>query len=190
MSTSTLSFWASALTSTISPSKSESGPEVTLTDSPSENSTCARAAAAPPGPPPAWRIRSTSACESGRRLRAGADERRHAGRSLDDRPRVVVQVHVDEDVAGQHALLDLHLLAVLGLDHLLGRDDDATEPRLLVHRDDPVLEVGLHLVLVPGVGVDHVPVEHWLSLLVTARAARRGRTDGGSGRRPRGKPRR
>src|SRR6185295_8367102 len=65
MSTSTLSFWASALTSTISPSKSESGPDVTLTDSPRENSTCARGAAAPPGPPPAWRIRSTSACESG-----------------------------------------------------------------------------------------------------------------------------
>ncbi len=37
MSTSTLSFCASVFTSTISPSKSESGPEVTLTDSPSEN---------------------------------------------------------------------------------------------------------------------------------------------------------
>src|SRR4029079_16222606 len=60
MSTSTFSFWASVLTSTISPSKSDSGPEVTLTDSPRENWACDLAA----GPPPApwvWRIRSTSA---------------------------------------------------------------------------------------------------------------------------------
>ena len=39
-----LSFCWSGLTSTISPSKSESGPDVTFTDSPSENSTCARGA--------------------------------------------------------------------------------------------------------------------------------------------------
>ena len=31
---------------------------------------------------------------------------------------------------------------------------------LLRHRVDPVLEVGLDLVLVPGVGVDRVPAEH------------------------------
>src|SRR5581483_11947963 len=30
----------------------------------------------------------------------------------------------------------------------------------LPHRVDPVLEVGLDLVLVPGVGVDHVPAKH------------------------------
>src|SRR5947207_309157 len=63
MSTSTFSFWASALTSTISPSKSESGPEVTFTDSPSENSTCARCRS--PIAVPVRRIRSTSGCESG-----------------------------------------------------------------------------------------------------------------------------
>src|SRR5919198_990851 len=65
---------------------------------------------------------------------------------------------------GIHRLTEreLHLLAVLRLDHLLGGDDDAAEPRRLVHRDDPVFEVGLHLVLVPGVGVDHVPAEHAL----------------------------
>src|SRR5436853_566380 len=40
MSTSTLSFCWSPFTSTISPSKSESGPEVTFTDSPSVNCTC------------------------------------------------------------------------------------------------------------------------------------------------------
>src|SRR5262245_18358830 len=100
-----------------------------------------------------------------RGLCARADEGRHAGRALDHRPRVVVQVHVDEDVPVQHPLLGLDLLAVLRLDELLGRHDDATEPGLLVHGDDPVLEVGLHLVLVPGVGVYHVPVEHRRSRL-------------------------
>ena len=64
MSTSTFSFCASGLTSTISPSKSESGPLVTLTDSPSEYSIVARARS-PPAEVPVLRIRSTSGCESG-----------------------------------------------------------------------------------------------------------------------------
>jgi len=63
MSTSTFSFCWSGLTSTISPSKSESGPEVTFTDSPSENSTCARGRS--PVAAPVRRMRSTSPCESG-----------------------------------------------------------------------------------------------------------------------------
>ena len=65
MSTSTLSFCWSAFTSTISPSKSESGPDVTFTDSPSENSTCDFSAGPPPAGAPWWRMRSTSGCESG-----------------------------------------------------------------------------------------------------------------------------
>ena len=72
----------------------------------------------------------------------------------------VGHVHVDEHVAGQDPLLGLHLLAVLRLDDLLGRNDHAPERRLLVQGDDAVLKVGLHLVLVPGVGVDHVPEKH------------------------------
>src|SRR4029453_7387629 len=63
MSTSTFSFCWSGLTSTISPSKSESGPDVTFTDSPSENSTCARGRS--PVAAPVRRMRSTSPCESG-----------------------------------------------------------------------------------------------------------------------------
>jgi hypothetical protein len=51
------------LTSTISPSKSDSGPEVTLTCSPRMNSTSVRARSAVDVP--VCRIRSTSACESG-----------------------------------------------------------------------------------------------------------------------------
>ena len=68
-------------------------------------------------------------CESGTGLVPAPTKPGHARRVLDDRPRVVVEVHVHEHVARQHALLGLDLLAVLRLDHLLGRDDDATEPR-------------------------------------------------------------
>jgi hypothetical protein len=75
-------------------------------------------------------------------------------------PGVVVHVHLDEHVAGQDPLLDLHLLAVLGLDDLLGRHDDAPDERLLLHRHATVLEVGLDLVLVAGIGVDDVPAKH------------------------------
>src|SRR5207237_6391638 len=63
MFTITCSFCASGLTSVISPSKSASGPEVILTDSPSWNSTCERVCSAVAAP--VWRIRSTSGCESG-----------------------------------------------------------------------------------------------------------------------------
>src|SRR5918992_576375 len=94
------------------------------------------------------------------RLVPGADEARHARRVLHDRPRLVGHVHVHEHIAGEHPLLGLHLLAVLRLDHLLRRHDDAAEARLLVHRKDAVLEVLLHLVLVARVGVDDVPAEH------------------------------
>src|SRR4051812_24726798 len=93
-------------------------------------------------------------------LGAGADEPGDAGRVLHDRPGVVVQIHVHEHVAREDALLGLHLLPVLGLDHLLGRHDDAPEPGHLAHRGDPVLEILLDLVLVPGIGVDDVPLEH------------------------------
>jgi hypothetical protein len=120
-------------------------------------------------------------------LRARADEAGHAGCAFHDRPCLVAEIHVDEHVARKHALLDLHLLSVLRLDHLLGRHDDAPEAGLLVHRDDAVLEVGLDLVLVARIRVDHIPVEH---RNLTAPEGRRGRRDGESGRRPIGRRRR
>src|SRR4051812_30189884 len=108
----------------------------------------------------------------GHGLRAGADETGHTGGVLHNRPGLVGHVHVDEDVAREHALLGLDLLALLRLDHLLGRDDDPAELRRLVHGHDPVLEIGLHLVLVARVRVDDVPLEHqtktsWTSRLKT-----------------------
>src|SRR3954454_7184823 len=70
MSTSTFSFCWSPFTSTTSPSKSESGPDVTLTDSPSENSTCARGRS-PVAAAPVLRMRSTSPCGIGTGLPPG-----------------------------------------------------------------------------------------------------------------------
>src|SRR5918992_5576737 len=58
------------------------------------------------------------------RLVGGADEAGHPGRALDDRPRVLVEVHVHQHVAGHGPLLDRDLLVVLHLLDGLGRDDD------------------------------------------------------------------
>src|SRR5436190_9523381 len=93
----------------------------------------------------------------------GADEAGHAGGVLHERPGVVGEIHVDEHVARPQPPLGLHLLPVLRLDDGLGRDHDAADGELLAHRLDPVLEIGLHLVLVPGIGVDHVPAKHLAS---------------------------
>src|SRR6202163_3635980 len=92
-----------------------------------------------------------------RGLGPGADEPGDAGGVADHRPGVVVEVAPGEEVAGENLLLDHDLLAVLELDDVLHGDHDLEDPVLHVHRDDPALEVGLHLVLVAGVGVDHEP---------------------------------
>jgi hypothetical protein len=156
MDTSTLSLDASSLISEISPEKSDSGPEMTLTDSPMEN--CARLGART----------ATSRCRRpvdlglGERdgLVGGADEAGDPRGALHERPRVLVEVHVDEHVARHRALLDGDLLVVLHLLDGLGRHDDLAHGALLRERDDAVLEVLLDLVLVPGIGVDYVPAKH------------------------------
>ena len=61
------------------------------------------------------------------RLVARADEAGHPGGVLDQAPGVVGHLHVDQDVAGDGALLDLHLLAVLHLGDLLGWGPDLVE---------------------------------------------------------------
>ena len=73
-------------------------------------------------------------------------------------PRLVGEVHADQDVTGEDGPLDQLALAVLDLRDLLGRDDHLVDVVLHVERGDPVLEVGLHPVLHAGVGVHHEPV--------------------------------
>src|SRR6202035_922350 len=64
-------------------------------------------------------------------LLGGADEAGHAGGALDDSPGVLVELHVDEHVAGHGALLDGDLLVVLHLGDGFGGDDDVAHGPLL-----------------------------------------------------------
>ena len=79
-------------------------------------------------------------------------------RVADDAPRLVGEVHADQDVAREDGALDELALAVLDLGDLFGRHDDLEDVVLGVERGHPVLEVGLHPLLHAGVGVDDVPV--------------------------------
>ena len=89
---------------------------------------------------------------------ARADEARHARRVADDVPGLVAHRHLDQHVAGEDLAVHGLALAVLDLDLLLDRDEDLEDLVLHAHRLDAVLEVGLDLVLVARVGVDHVPL--------------------------------
>src|SRR5579862_2204933 len=86
-----------------------------------------------------------------RRLRARADEARHAGGLTNDRPGVVIKLGAGEQVAGEDLPLDGDLLPAFELDDLFHRDDHLVDAVLHIHRGDPAFEVRLHLVLVSGV---------------------------------------
>src|SRR5919204_2432754 len=91
-------------------------------------------------------------------LGPGADEAGHARGVAHHVPGVVVEVHADQQVAGEDLAGDDLLLPALDLHHVFHGDHDLEDPLLHVHRGDAALEVGLDLVLVAGVGVDDVPV--------------------------------
>src|SRR6266496_570464 len=107
-----------------------------------------------------------------RRTRRGADESGDARRVADGPPRLVVELHAHEDVAGEHLALDLLALAVLDLDDVDGRHLDLEDVLLHVQALDAALQVGLHLVLVAGVGVHHVPVAERRAQLAAQRLDR------------------
>src|SRR6185369_7854750 len=86
-----------------------------------------------------------------------ADEASHARRVADDEPAVGIEDHLDQDVARVDLLLDRVALALADLDLVLHRDEDLEDLVLHAHRLDAVLEIGLDLVLVARVRVDHVP---------------------------------
>ena len=93
-----------------------------------------------------------------RRPRRRADEAGDAGGVAHRAPRLVVELHAHQDVAGQHLAVDLLALAVLDLGDLFGGHLDLEDVVADVQVLHAGLEVGLHLVLVAGVGVDDVPV--------------------------------
>ena len=74
-------------------------------------------------------------------------------------PEVVVEVHLDEDVAGQEDTVDGVLLAVAQLGDRLGWDHDAADLVLQAEGRDAALEGLTHLTLEAGVSVDDVPLE-------------------------------
>src|SRR5215207_9401603 len=86
-----------------------------------------------------------------------ADEARDARGVADDEPAVGVEDHLDQDVARVDLLLDRMALPLANLDLILHGDEDLEDLVLHAHGLDAVLEVGLDLVLVAGVGVDDVP---------------------------------
>src|SRR5215211_659889 len=92
------------------------------------------------------------------RLGPRAHEAGHDGGVPDHVPVVVVQVHADQQVAGEDLAGDDLLLAALDLHDVFHGNHDLEDPLLHVHRGDAALEVGLDLVLVARVGVDDVPV--------------------------------
>src|SRR4051812_318779 len=94
----------------------------------------------------------------GRRVVRVADEAGDARSVAHDRPRVLVEVHADEHVAGDaHAVHEL-ALAVLDLDDVLHRDLHLEDRVLLAERALALLDVLLHALLEAGVGVDDVPL--------------------------------
>src|ERR1700727_2304158 len=92
-----------------------------------------------------------------RRLARQPDEAGDARSVPDHGPGLVGQLHPDQDVAGQHLLVDDLLLAALDLGHQVGGDLDLEDVVLHVERHNAALEVRLHTVLVVCVRVDDVP---------------------------------
>ena len=102
-----------------------------------------------------------------------ADEARDLGGVLDEVPHLVVEVHLDQDVAWEELAHRVEALALADLDDGLLGDLDATELRLHLELLGAQLKVGLGAVLVARVGVDDVPLllDHLRTLY---RAAPRG----------------
>src|SRR3954447_24190789 len=96
--------------------------------------------------------------ERQRRRVRGADEACDARGVLHSRPGLVGEVHAHQHVAGEDLRLHDLALALLDLRLFLRGDLDLEDEVLHVERRDPRLEVGLHLVLVTGIGVYDVPV--------------------------------
>src|SRR5262245_38580541 len=94
----------------------------------------------------------------GFRIGRAPEKPRDLRRRLDDVPGLVVEAHVDQDVAreelpGRRLLLPFH-----PVDDLLRRHQDLTEQIGVAEPADALFEGSLHLVLVARVRVHHVPL--------------------------------
>src|SRR5206468_2099579 len=94
----------------------------------------------------------------GSRLSGAANESRDLRRRPHQVPGVVIQLHVNEDVAGEELPRRDLRLTLHELLHLLGRNQDLAEELLLAERLDALFEGRLRLLLRARVGMNDVPL--------------------------------
>ena len=160
------------------PVKSKNGPLVTLTRSPLAKSILSLGVSMPI----CLRIVLTSFSCSGTGFSPEPGEPTKPvtpERVAHDVPRLVVHVHLDEHVARKDFLRGDLALAVLELDFVFHRNEHAEDLLRHGHRVDAALEVGLDLVLVARVRVDHVPLPAFV--LLSGGGGGGGRDSGASG---------
>ena len=103
------------------------------------------------------------------------DEVADAGGLADDEPGLLVQLHLDHDVAGIRLPLDDPLLVVADLGDLLGRNDDPAEVPLEPLDLDPALEGVADRVLARALDLQDVPDQFRRRLVVVVDRRRRRR---------------
>ncbi len=86
------------------------------------------------------------------------DEARHTRGVAHHVPRVVGHHHLDQHISRENLALDYFLFPVFVFHFLFRRDENAKNFILHVHRVDTFFQIGFHLVFVPRIGVDHIPV--------------------------------
>src|ERR1044071_2756701 len=93
-----------------------------------------------------------------RRIRRAADEAGNLRRFLDDVPGIVVQLHLNEDVAGKKFSRRGLLFPLHELHDFFDRHEDLAELVGLPHAPDALFQRRLHFLLVAGESVDDVPL--------------------------------
>ncbi len=89
---------------------------------------------------------------------AGAHETSNVGGVTNDIPRILGNIHLDQDVAREDAALHDAAAAILNLDLILLRDNNIEDFLAHVHRVDALAQVFGHTVFVAGVSVDYIPM--------------------------------
>ena len=145
-----------SMTSSTVPSKFSNGPSLILTRSPRSTSIRTSGRLLGLGRLLAEHLVDLGLGHLGRRA-VGPDEVADAGGLADDEPGLLVQLHLDHDVAGIRLPLDDPLLVVADLGDLLGRDDDPAEVPLQPLDLDPPLQGVADRVLARALDLQDVP---------------------------------
>src|SRR2546428_3231137 len=88
---------------------------------------------------------------------AAAEKAGDLGGVLDEMPGLVVEIHLDQDVAWEELALGADLGAALDLDDLLGRHEDLLEAFAQALLLGLLTDRRRHLLLEAGIDVDHIP---------------------------------